>query len=287
MGKDTKIGWCDSSVNLQMGCDGCELWNKKVKKCYAGILTERWGGKKGWPISFGQPTIFMERLNKALSWPDLRGKDRPSKPWLNGLPRIIFLNDMGDTFTESLPIDWLAPALPQMADSPHQWLILTKRAKRMREFFDRYACPENVWTGVSITGPHTNRVRELLEVKSMLKFISYEPVWSPTLFPYSVDNLTDNEESRQAIRKKLGGYSDKIHWLILGAESGHNARKTDEDLFRFKMNRNKRNGLPVFLKQLGSVWAKENIANSQTDSKAEEWLHWPIDLRVREMPIQP
>jgi len=46
MGIDTDIEWCDSSLQLEMGCDGCELWNPKVgeKTCYAGQLTNLHGG---------------------------------------------------------------------------------------------------------------------------------------------------------------------------------------------------------------------------------------------------
>ena len=29
MGIKTAIQWCDSTGNLPMGCDGCELWNPK------------------------------------------------------------------------------------------------------------------------------------------------------------------------------------------------------------------------------------------------------------------
>jgi protein gp37 len=43
----TDIEWCDSSLNLAMGCDGCELWNpaRGVKHCYAGVLTGKYGGR--------------------------------------------------------------------------------------------------------------------------------------------------------------------------------------------------------------------------------------------------
>lgn len=46
MGRETKIEWCDSTLNLQMGCDGCELWNPAagVKHCYAGTLTNIYAG---------------------------------------------------------------------------------------------------------------------------------------------------------------------------------------------------------------------------------------------------
>jgi hypothetical protein len=113
MGMHAGIEYCDSTLNLEMGCDGCELWNPKagVKQCYAGMETDRRKGGLGWPEAFEIPRIFLERLPGALKWPDLAGKARPDKPWLDGMPRIIFLDDMGDTFTESLPDDWLAPAL--------------------------------------------------------------------------------------------------------------------------------------------------------------------------------
>src|SRR5262245_59453657 len=105
MAKAAAIEWCDSSVNLEMGCDGCELWNPKERACYAGHLTEKWAGKPGFPEAFDKPRLFPERLAPALRWRDLTGTNRPDKPWLDNLPRIIFLDDMGDTFTESLPLD--------------------------------------------------------------------------------------------------------------------------------------------------------------------------------------
>src|SRR3990167_2456987 len=108
------ISWCDSTLNLMMGCGGCELWNGARKSCYAGVMTERQVRgdhfalhSKGWPEAFDAPQLFPHRLPEALAWPDLTGKDRLEKPWLNGLPRIVFLNDMGDTFTDQLPPDWL------------------------------------------------------------------------------------------------------------------------------------------------------------------------------------
>ena len=137
MSKDTMISWCDSTLNLMMGCGGCELWNGARRSCYAGVMTAKYSGQKGWPSAFNSPQLFPHRLPEALAWPDLTGQDRPGKPWLNGMSRLIFLNDMGDTFTEELPLDWLRPHLLQMEESPHRWLILTKRPRRMRRFFEQ------------------------------------------------------------------------------------------------------------------------------------------------------
>src|SRR3989442_14506181 len=114
------IGWCDDTCNIEMGCDGCELWDPKngVRICYAGLQTERMvskGPREGWPESFDKPTIFPERVRENARKRDLTGTRRPEKPWLDGMPRVIFVNDMGDGFTASLPEDYLAPYLPTMA----------------------------------------------------------------------------------------------------------------------------------------------------------------------------
>jgi hypothetical protein len=70
MAEHTNIAYCDSSINLEMGCDGCELWNAAtgVRKCYAGMMTERRKGQRGWPEAFNRPKLFLGRLEEALSW---------------------------------------------------------------------------------------------------------------------------------------------------------------------------------------------------------------------------
>jgi hypothetical protein len=106
-----------------MGCNGCELWNPAagVRICYAGQLTERYAGKKGWPQSFGESALFPGRLAEVLRWRDLTGQPRREKPWLDGLPRVVFLNDMGDSFASaSEDGTWRLLPLPQ-GRRPRPW----------------------------------------------------------------------------------------------------------------------------------------------------------------------
>src|SRR5215472_11190528 len=70
MAKGTKIEWADDTVNAEMGCEGCELWDPKneVRICYAGLQTERMlskGPLKGWPGTFDEPRIFPGRIAAA------------------------------------------------------------------------------------------------------------------------------------------------------------------------------------------------------------------------------
>src|SRR5258706_15387263 len=100
MGEKSKIQWCDSTLNEEMGCDGCELWVPKrgIRLCYASVDTANKTGRgplKGWPASFDQPTVYPERIGLLRKWRDLTGTVRPDKPWLSGLPRVIFWDDMG------------------------------------------------------------------------------------------------------------------------------------------------------------------------------------------------
>jgi protein gp37 len=266
--RGTGIEYVDDTLNLEIGCAGCELWTTdgKVRTCYAGNLVSRYAGhSKGYPAAFDKPQLFLERLFKAASWPDLSGRRRlcPScetrpclrwprceavehmdKPWLDKLPRFIFLNDLGDTFTEGLPDDW--PGLPSpdlKGFSPLQILsqmkaiimVLTKRATQMRQFFERYECPQNFIVMVSVTGPETiNRVRELVKIKARWRGVSAEPM------------LRDTAEA-------LEPFLEFIHWVAAGFESGATKRGYDLAHMHKLVGSCQRFGVPLFVKQLDKV----------------------------------
>lgn len=293
MGIKTDIEWADSTLNLQMGCDGCELWNLKagVKRCYAGTLHERYGGKNsGFAPSFDQPKLFTERLGPALKWSDLTGTDRPAKPWLNGLPRVIFLDDMGDTFTESLPLDWLAPLLPQIAESPHIFMLLTKRGSRMRKFSEAHPLPENVWPGVSVTSDRNlNRVDELWKVVGGgVKWISAEPLWGPVEFLSALPIyctcgiFEDGSEWGPVYTKsdRTGG----VGLIIAGGESGPRAVGCQLEWLESIVAQCKAAEVPCFVKQLGSQPMDRAYLYPIKDPKGGNPDEWPKGLNVRQFP---
>ena len=236
MGILTEIGWCDSTVNPIVGCDGCELHRAGCLEnhCYAAGLVGRYRGLPGWPASFDSPEHFPGRLEKAIRWPDLTGQERPEKPWLNGYPRLIFVCDLADPFTESIdPETWLTPALPRMADSPHVYLMLTKRGRRMLAYWERHAIPRNVWPGVTVTGPDTvGRLESLASVPGAnVRFASLEPLLGPAdLMPYFATWLTPT-------------------WVIVGAESGPKARLMNINWARSIRDDCAELGMPFFFKQ--------------------------------------
>lgn len=257
-----------------MGCDGCELWNGTRRICYAGTQTERYAGKKGWPEAFNIPKLFIERLPDALKWKDLTGTEREGKPWLNGYPRIVFLNDMGDTFSKNLPLHWLATVLPQMAQSPHQFLMLTKRPSRAFEFSKRFPFPQNFWIGTSVTSEATaGRIKYLFEIQGgSVRFVSFEPLWS-------------------AISPE---HFQRLDWSIFGGESGLDPTETDcsqivDALGAIAGTRGK-----AFVKQLGGRPVVPRFIPGQGIIRERlilkdamhggDWNEWRDELRVRDMP---
>jgi len=138
MAEYAAIQWCDTTCNPTMGCDGCELWNSKDKTCYAGKMNRRFPRNKGFSSTFEQVTLHPGRMAKAAKYRDLTGAARSEKPWLNGLPRLIFVSDMSDALSALVPFEYLEDEIVHVANSPngkrHQWLWLSKRPNRMAEF---------------------------------------------------------------------------------------------------------------------------------------------------------
>lgn len=249
MGKDTKISWCDSTINPVVGCDGCELHRAGTaeSRCYAASLVGRYAGCPGWPASFALPQFFAGRIEQACHWSDLTGKTRPGKLWLNGYPRTIFLGDLGDVFTESLPIDWLAPYLSPMARAAHIWILCTKRPGRARQFFERYPCPPNLWLLTTVTGSATaHRVAELLRVPGVaVRGISLEPMLGPV-------DLDACGATGMELLDEDAFCERAVDWLILGGESGPSARPMRPEWAQAIRDQCTREGIPFFFKAWGN-----------------------------------
>jgi protein gp37 len=268
MSLDTKIQWCDSTGNLQMGCEGCELVKGRVKPaCYAKNMTDHYQGKKGWPDAFEKPKLFLERLPKIVNMPDLTGTNRALKPWLDKLPRIIFLNDMGDTFSKGMPENWFAEVMPSLSKSKHIYMLLTKWPKRMVKFSEQYPLPKNIWPGSSVTSNKTKfRAEELEQVKGGgVKWLSIEPMWGQINFAYHRIST--------------------VKLFIYGGESGSkNATPFNIAWLEDQIDYNKNYNRLTFIKQFGSnVYYRDQKLNF-IDGHAGNWDEWPEKFRIREFP---
>jgi protein gp37 len=290
MGLKTNIEWCDSTVNPSTGCDGCELWNgRDIRVCYAGNLHEARLAKSLpslYAENFQEVRLAPGRMMEAARWSDLRGKERPDKPWLNGLPRTIFVGDMGDFESRGVPDDYFTDeiigAIRSKAGARHFWLLLTKQISRLAKLSVKIGgLPNNCMALTTITSQHTAeaRIGELLNVECRWRGISVEPLWEPV-------DLTEQGRGlycESCLDRSAHWCVDPvIDWVIVGGESGANAKPTSPAWIRDIVAQCADANVPCFVKQLGSEWAKQANASHEKGGDPSEW---PADLRVRQVPL--
>lgn len=335
----SNIEWTQETWNPLAGCSrksiGCQ-------NCYAEKMTKRleaMGVEKyqGLLNDHGRFNGNVRFDRDALMIPLKRKK-----------PTTYFVNSMSDWCHENVSDDWRDQMLAIAALTPqHTYQYLTKRADRMQEyladpytrerivdaiylvtprskvvatFFDLYnrrvvhkidphtdreieclnVWPlKNVWMGVSVEDQLAANVRIplLLQTPAAVRFLSVEPlleyVW------------IKNE------------WLEKLDWIIVGGESGANARPFDLDWIRPLIRQCKAANVPVFVKQLGGhvLCRNDNGFEGETDEawpdgtayqdnpsgyredyqgapvrvrlkdkKGGDMNEWPLDLRIREMP---
>jgi len=221
---------------------GCTKVSPGCTHCYAETLTERFHGKG----SFADVKLHHDRLDAPLHWRK---------------PRRVFVNSMSDMFHDAVPDEFITAVFDVMRRTPqHTYQILTKRHGRMRVLM-RTAVPlPNVWLGASVEDQKRAdlRIPALLDTPAAVRFLSCEPLLGPV-------------DLRQAA----------VNWVIIGGESGPGARPMDLDWARFLIRQCRDAGTAVFVKQLGSVWARAHKAAS---SKGSDPGEWPEDLCVRQFP---
>ena len=124
---------------------------------------------------------------------------------------MIFVNSMSDLFHEEVPFEFVREVFDRMEAYPsHTYQILTKRPERMLDYVEATGhepWPDHIWAGVSVENQYwaDRRVPLLRQIPSSVRFLSCEPL----LKPLDLD-------------------LDGIGWVIVGGESGHKARPTDE-----------------------------------------------------------
>lgn len=267
MGVKTDIEYVDSTLNLMQGCDGCELWTPVVKSCYALKMLSMNSQRNPYPTD---PVAYMGRLAAFLTLPSLDGTLRGTKPWLNGFPRVTFLNDMGDQHTQSLDLMWMQDAITPLVGKGGIYVCLTKRPRRALQFWSNMGgVPKEFWILTSVTSQDSiTRISPLLDLKSR---------YPDTVIGLSLEPLLGYPD--------LTPYISDLNWVIVGGESGGgSSRPSTVGHFAKIVELCKLHSVPVFVKQFGYHVAKNE---KWSDGKGGNWDEWGSKfdhLRIREMP---
>jgi len=159
---------------------------------------------------------------------------------------------MSDLFHEQVPFAFIQEVFRTMVKARwHTFQIITKRAKRLSRLADELPQASNIWLGVSIEHQdYVRRADELRKVKAQVRFISCEPLLGP-------------------IDLDLTG----IHWLIVGGESGPNARPMKEEWVRSLQTLSREANIPFFFKQWGGALDKRGKDKALLDGRL--YREWP------------
>lgn len=226
MSDRSAIEWTDATWNPVRGCTkispGC-------KHCYAETFAERFRGVAGHPYEHGfDLRLVPSKLSEPLRWPDRR---------------TVFVNSMSDLFHEAVPESYIRAVVDVMEATPwHTYQVLTKRAARLRRLLSgplrSAGTLPNVWWGVSAENRKYGlpRIIDLQATPARVRFLSVEPLLE------DIGQLP------------LGG----IHWMIVGGESGHGARRMEEAWVRSLLDQCRASTVLFFFKQWGGVNKKRN-----------------------------
>jgi protein gp37 len=271
--KNSKIEWTDATWNPVRGC---EKVSEGCRNCYAARVAARFSGE-GMPYEgLAEMTTHGPRWTGAIHLVS----DVLEQPLLWRRPRRIFVNSMSDLFHEKVPVEFIVAVFRAMAAAQwHTFQILTKRPERMVSIMDnirhglKVIYPEdtwpevhapgwplpNVWLGVSVENQKAadERIPLLLQTPAAVRFLSMEPL----LGPVDLRNIDYDRTVKIDCLTGLHGWpyphaeqDKRIHWVIVGGESGPGARPMHPDWVRSLRDQCVEAGVPLFFKQWGE-WA--------------------------------
>lgn len=290
MGAETRIEWCDATLNLWWGCtkvsDGCKF-------CYAEHLSDQRFERGAWGP--GGVRTEVKSWRSTLNRISKRAKSE-------GRRLRVFCQSMSDTFegpetcggdnseNYALICRLQMELMFAILDHPEiDFLLLTKRPENVmptirriryhgserdhpdfQRLYDELIypwtggiAPPNVWIGTSVENQATadERIPELLKIPAAVRFLSCEPL----LGPVGLDNIYLSGCAGSVTLDSLRGieewdtdddsgttYSEQhIDWVIVGGESGPHARPMHPDWARSLRDQCQAAGVPFLFKQWG------------------------------------
>jgi len=318
MADGTKIEWADATLNY---VNGCSLASPGCTNCYAMKQAHRFDVRrgltqmtKGGMVWTGEIRLNDKALQQALAWkrgrrifwnahgdlfhenvPDaaidrlfavcaltpqhthmiLTKRSARMREYLTKLSTIW--HDAGDPFD-----DRIGSLLVELSGSPCAIGV----------WEDQFILP-NVWLGVSVEDQQRadERIPDLLNTPAAVRFISAEPLlgpvdlgavrWDVAGYPMlgALPNPAEADDFRWAHHDTQG-----IRWVIIGGESGPNARPMHPDWARSLRDQCQAAGVPLLFKQWGE-WEvsldrerddpdwRANYTNDYVDHGKSKWLN--------------
>lgn len=225
----TKIEWTQDSWNPTTGCDKI---SSGCLNCYAEKMSFRLQ-------KMGSPK-YADGFNLRIH------SNALLEPYKWKKSRMVFVNSMSDLFHENVPFEFIEAVFKVMNENPsHIFQILTKRGYILEKYSQKLSWSKNIWMGVTVEDrSNIARIDALRNTDAYIKFLSCEPL------------LSDLEQIDLR----------SIDWVIVGGESGSNARPMSESWVQNILKQCKDADIPFFFKQWGGFNKKKNgkLLNGRT-----------------------
>ncbi len=293
MGDKSKIEWTDATWNPIIGCspvsEGC-------LNCYA----ERMAGRFCQPGEYYEGVVIPMTLPRRNMWTGktVLKEHKLDEPLRWRKPRTIFVCSMGDLFHESVPFDWVDSVLVSINCAlQHRFMILTKRPERMMEmmteWYQAHCDPtggkplSNLALGVSIENQQAadERIPILLQTPAAHRFVSVEPALGSVNLQTIV--LEKKEHGPDVSINALYGWhggadSDRtrIDLVIMGGESGPDARPMHPEWARSVRDQCEAAGVPFHFKQWGEWRPTHERRCNDPGIKGKPWHNFDPDTSV-------
>lgn len=203
MAENSKIEWTDHTFNPWIGCTKV---SPACDNCYAEALMDARYGRVNWGAGEDRSRTAPSTWKQPRKWnrDALRDGTRP----------FVFCASLADVFDNEVDERWRYDLFRLIEETPALvWLLLTKRIGNVHKMTDpSRGCrplPENVAIGATMANDEEYRrdrhkLADAKHLGALFTFGSFEPLLGPVLLDEAAPD-----------------------WIIVGGESGSNARPMD------------------------------------------------------------
>jgi protein gp37 len=278
MSANSKIEWTDHTFNPWIGCtkvSNAATGGGGCDHCYAEVSTParvlRSNGAETWGA--GAPRVRTSAANWAL--PKRWNAQNEAFQAQHGRRQRVFCASLADVFDNAADPEWRRDLFALIAATPNlDWLLLTKRIGNAEGMIARALCehdvvggpeqlPEwpwsNVWLGATVINQaEADRdIPKLLKVSAAKRFLSMEPLLGPVdlsrididghseIYPLAGTKDCEDDDGNPAPDLPA------LDWVIVGGESGTNARPMHPSWARRLREQCAAAGVPFLFKQWG------------------------------------
>jgi len=285
------------------GCDNCYAEQRMDKRLHTVNWGPGQPRKRTSPANWREPVKWNAEAFYQCGDCGWRGKTESNCPRCAGevhtARQRVFCASLADVFDNEVDPAWRDDLFALINATPNlDWLLLTKRIGNVPAMLATTIgwIPANAWLGATVVNQEEadRDIPKLLQVPAAKRFLSMEPL----LGPVDLTQVDDGAAHRDVPREEWGTVDDedsppglwwnaltgqrtimhggatgdwsrtdaKVDWVIVGGESGPDARPMHPDWARSLRDQCVAAGVPFLFKQWGEWWPIDQQQESDTNA---------------------